>query len=194
MFKPYKGLTQEQIDKIRAVYGTLKKIETVTQTPWQAIAGIWFRESFSVKPPKRPGGPFQFDPIPSSGALRGLLDRFTDLPIHEKERLVSYGVNDFYAGGVFAACFFRMKTKPMVFPGCPDETIKDAMWGYNGRAKYHGSADGSPYVMNGYDEDHYPLRIIGTVPDGHGGREHVNRPDEKPGAFTVYKQLKELFP
>ena len=49
-----------------------------TGVPWQAIAGIWYRESFSLTPPTTPGGPFQFDSIPSSESLALLLKRFTE--------------------------------------------------------------------------------------------------------------------
>jgi hypothetical protein len=192
MTKLFIGLHSDPIKKIRSVYPILKKIEEVTQVPWQAMAGIWYRESFSVHPPSRHGGPWQFDPVPSPGCLRGFLNRFTSLSTVEKEDILRKGVNDFYAGGVLAACFFRLKTKPVITPDCPDEVIKDAMYGYNGR-KY-GSADHSPYVMNGFDEAHYPMRLIGTIPDDKGGRKHVDIYDHRPGAFTVYKQLKALFP
>lgn len=192
MYKPFVGLSQASIQRVRAVYPTLKLIQTVTDVPWQALAGIWFRESFSVAAPKTPGGPWQFDPVPSPGALRGLLDRFTALSPQIKREIVDRGVNDFYSGGVLAACFLRTKTKPVITPDASDDVIKDAIWGYNGKA--YGSADKSPYVMNGYDPAHYPMRLVGTIPDGKGGRKKVDVKDARPGAFTVYKQLKALFP
>lgn len=192
MFKPYKGLTDQQIKRVQAAYPALRQVQRITGVPWQAMAAIWYRESFSVTPPKTPGGPFQFDPIPSPGALRGLLDRFTKLNDEEKRRIAALGVNTFYTGAVLAACFLRTKTGPVITPDAPDEVIKDALYGYNGR-KY-GSADNSPYVMNGIDEAHYPMRLRGTIPDGKGGRKMVDIEDERPGAFTVYKQLKALFP
>lgn len=192
MFKPHKGLSKPQIEKIQDVYPTLKKIQQITNVPWQAMAGIWYRESFSIASPATPGGPWQFDPIPSLGAQKGLLDRFTKLPEEDKQQILQLGVNHFYAGGILAACFLRIKTGPVIFPGCPEDIIKDAIYGYNGR-KY-GSADKSPYVMNGFDEEHYPMHLRGTIPDGKGGRTWVDTEDKRPGAFTVYKQLEALFP
>jgi hypothetical protein len=192
MFKPFRGLPQACIEHVQDVYPTLRKIQEVTGVPWQAMAAIWYRESFSVAPPKTPGGPFQFDPIPSHGTLQGLLDRFTQLSREEKATLLQAGVNDFYAGGVLAACFLRVKTRNPIFPGCPDETIQDALYGYNGR-KY-GSADHSTYVMNGFDQAHYPMNLRGSIPDGKGGRKWVEDKDLRPGAYTVYLQLKVLFP
>jgi hypothetical protein len=192
VFKPYKGLPDASIKRIQEVYPTLKRIQTITGVPWQAMAGIWYRESFSVAPPKTPGGPWQFDPVPSPGALRGLLDRFTTLTDAEKQDIVNRGVNDFFTGGVLAACFFRTKTGPVITPTAPDSVIQDAIYGYNGRA--YGSADRSPYVMNGFDAAHYPMRLVGTIPDGKGGRKKIDTLDLRPGAYTVYKQLKALFP
>ncbi len=192
MYKPFKGLAEFEILKVKSVYKRLRAIQDLTGVPWQALAGIWFRESLSVSPPATPGGPWQFDPVPSQGTLRGLLSRFTKLSDIEKDKLVHLGVNDFYAGGVFAACFLRTKTGPVITPSSPESVIKDAIYGYNGR-KY-GDVDNSPYVVNGLDEAHYPMRLRGTIPDGHGGRTWVATDDTRPGAFTVYKQLKALFP
>jgi hypothetical protein len=192
MFKPYKGLTDADIKHVQSVYPDLHIIQEYTGVPWQAMAGIWYRESFSVASPETPGGPWQFDPVPSPGALRGLLDRFTKLDPDSKKSFVYAGVDHFGIGGIFAACWLRLHCKPIISLNSPDEDIKDAIYGYNGR-KY-GSADQSPYVMNGFDSAHYPMHLRGTLPDGHGGRKKVDTMDERPGAFTVYKQLKALFP
>jgi hypothetical protein len=193
MWKPYKGLNDTQIKKIQSVYLTLRKIQDITGVPWQAMAGIWFRESFSVAPPKEAGGPWQFDPIPATNYQRWLLDRFTKLSEVEKDLIINKGVNDFFAGGVLAACFFRTKTVPVVSIHSPDEVIKDAIWGYNGKA--YGSADNSPYVMNGWDESKWLMEIRGTI-----NGKSIKRPDgtwpkdARPGAFVIYKQLLSLFP
>lgn len=185
-----KTLTPAEIAHIRDNKTTLLSIQSATDVPWQAMAGIWYRESFSVTPPKRVGGSWQFDPPPTDWSIHSLLDRFTLFPQDMKNQIVAKGINDFYAGGVIAACWFRTKTARVVHAGADDSTIKDAIWGYNG--KKYGSADRSPYVMNGFDAAHYPMREIGTVPDGHGGRVHIDQLDHQLGAFTVYKQLLEL--
>lgn len=46
--------------------------------------------------------------------------------------------------------------------------------------------------MNGLDEAHKDMVLRGTVPDGKGGRKRIEIVDKRPGAFTVYKQLKAL--
>lgn len=199
-WKPYRGLSQSAIEHIvgcrrkgtSGVYPVLKRIQAITGVPWQAMAGIWYRESFSVTPPKTPGGPWQFDPVPPRSALNTLLERFATLSYAERMAILDKGVNDFFAGGVLAACFLKTKTRYPISPNCDPAFIKDALYGYNGR-KY-GSADRSPYVMNGYDEAHFEMNLRGTIPDGKGGRKWVDIIDRRPGAFTVYRQLKELFP
>jgi len=192
MFKPFQGLSKEDLDKIKRAYPLLRQMQNITNVPWQAIAGYWYREGMYLMPPKTPGGPWQFDPVPSRGTLKGLLDRFTKLQEAEKNAILDQGVNDFFAGGILAACFFRTKTPGVIHPDCPDETIKDALWGYNGKS--YGSADHSSYVMNGFDEAHFPMHFMGTEPDGKDGRKKVSFLDHRPGAFTVYKQLKAMYP
>lgn len=184
------GLTQRQIDRIVQLKETFVKAERITGVPWEAVAAVWFRESFSVTPPTTPGGPFQFDPTPTDAALLQLLDRFTKLDMLEKEHLINRGINDFQAGAIFAACWLRHKCKPVLTPNSPEKDIADAFYGYNGRA--YGSVDRSPYVMNMIDKEHAFMRLIGTIPDGKGGRKRVNTVDRRPGALKVYRQLKAL--
>lgn len=190
MFQPAIRLTDRQIDRIRQVKHVFEKAQTLTGVPWQAIAAVWYRESFSVTPPKTPGGPFQFDPVLNPVTQRMLLKRFTQLSDAEIEHYVNKGCNDFEAGAIYAACWLRLKTKPVITSDVSDDLIKDAFYGYNGRA--YGSADRSPYVMNGFDSKHKEMVLRGTIPDGKGGRKLVEIVDKRPGAFTVYKQLKSL--
>lgn len=185
-------LPAASIKRIQNVYPRLKRVQELTGVPWQAMAAIWYRESFTITPPKTPGGPFQFDPVPSRGTLKGLLKRFTKLDDQAINDVLLKGVNDFDSGALLSACFLRNKTGPVITPTVDDETIKDAFYGYNGR-KY-GSVEKSPYVMNGYDSARLNMELRGTIPDGHGGRRWVEIVDKRPGAFTVYKQLKKLFP
>lgn len=164
------------------------KAQALTGVPWQAIAAIWYRESFSVTPPKTPGGPFQFDPIPAHPVLDGLLQSFTHVTPAERERLISLGVNDFEAGAIFCACWLRLKSKFNLATDHSDEAMKDAFYGYNGRA-WGPHPESSPYVNNGADAHHTDMHIRGSVPDGHGGRRWIDNVDKRPGAFVVYKQL-----
>jgi hypothetical protein len=187
---PLPGLSDRQIERIRQVKQVFEKVEKLTGVPWQAVAAVWYRESFSVTPPQTPGGPFQFDPVLQPVTIRNLLKFFTRLSYPEIEQYARKGINDFETGALCAACWLRLKTKPVITPDAKDELIQDALYGYNGRA--YGGADKSPYVMNGLDSAHQDMVLRGTIPDGKGGRKRVEIIDKRPGAYTVYKQLKAL--
>ena len=56
-----------------------------------------------------------------------------------------------------AARLFKEKANKSSIAEDDYDIIKDAFWGYNGRA--YGSADASPYVANNFDSNHMNLRI-----------------------------------
>lgn len=190
MYVPAIGLTNTQVSYILSLRGKFKEVESATGVPWQAVAAIWTRESFSVAPPKTPGGPFQFDPPLGKSIIRAVLKQYSSLSMAKIEEFATKGVNDFETGAYCCAAWLRIKCKPVLTVDSSDDVIKDAMYGYNGRA--YGGADKSPYVMNGYDKDHVDMHLKGTIPDGKGGRKKIDVVDKRPGAFTVYKQLKAL--
>jgi hypothetical protein len=183
-------LSDAQLERIRQVKPMFEKVESLTGVPWQAVAAIWYRESFSVTSPKTPGGPFQFDPVLQPETICNLLKFFTPLSKADIQHYARKGVNDFETGALCAACWLRLKTKWVITPDVSDEVIQDALYGYNGRA--YGSTDRSPYVMNGLDEAHRDMKLQGTIPDGRGGRKRIAIIDKRPGAFTVYQQLKAI--
>lgn len=190
-------LTEQQLQKIISVKLILQHAEQLTGVPWQAIAAIWYRESFSITPPKTPGGPFQFDPLPSIHVLEGLLKTYTKLSEQRKAQILHTGVhtaleNDFATAALFAACWLRHQSKFNLAMDHTDAAIKDAFYGYNGRAwgKYPES---SPYVYNNFDQQHTNMVMKGSIPDRSSptGRKFISIVDRRPGAFTVYKQLIE---
>lgn len=188
MFTPSITLDKKQIEYINSFKHIFRNVQDKTGVPWQAVAAIWTRESFSVAPPRTPGGPFQFDPPLDIEVIGKLLHRFSTLTAEEIAKLAKKGINDFETAAFCCACWLRLNTKNVLTPKSSDEDIKDALYGYNGRA--YGSSDDSPYVMNGYDATHKDMHLHGSIPDGHGGRKWVNIEDHRPGAFTVYCQLK----
>lgn len=184
-------LTSAQIAVFKNHKPVFMRAQEATGVPWEAVAAVWYRESFSVTPPKTPGGPYQFDPIPQPGKLAWLLDNFTSkLTEKEKHDLIIRGVNDFSAGAIFCAAHLRSATRYLITVLATDEAIKDALYGYNGRA--YSSCERSPYVMNNYDEHHKDMTISGSIPDGKGGRKWISTTDKKLGAFAVFKQLRDL--
>jgi hypothetical protein len=183
-------LLPAQIAKIKTLKSVFLRAQELTGVPWQAICAVWYRESFSVASPKTPGGPYQFDPPLHDNVMYGLLNTFApSLTKEQMKELVRRGINDFAAGAVLCACWLRLHAKAKITPKSTMEDIKDAFWGYNGRA-FH-DADHSFYVMNGFDDKHMNMHIVGTVPNGKGGRKHIDTTDKRPGALTVYRQLLE---
>jgi hypothetical protein len=183
-----KRLSETDLLHIVANKGTFTKAADLTGVPWQAIAAVWYRESFSVAPPRTPGGPFQFDPMPSVEVLEGLLHSFTHISMIDMREWLSKGVNDFQAGALFCACWLRHQSRYKLSENHTDEAVKDAFYGYNGRA-WGPHPESSPYVYNEFDQTHSGMHIRGSVPDGHGGRHFIDNVDARPGAFTVYRQL-----
>lgn len=187
---PLRRLTLDQVKHVLKQKSVFERVEQVTGVPWQAVAAVWYRESFSVAPPKRVGGQFQFDPPPQRTTLRKLLQRFTKMNAWEIETTLDKGINDFPSAAIFAACWLRLKAKAVITPQASDEDVKDALYGYNG--KKYGNVEKSPYVMNGWDEPRMTMHLRGTVPDIHhpGQKIWVDIEDERPGAFCVYQQLR----
>lgn len=159
-------------------------VQELTGVPWQLLAGIWTRESFSVAPPKTPGGPMQFDPPLSQSEILHLIQKYTKLSLDESKVYTKKGINDFDTAILCAACFLLEKMGRFIKT---EADIKIAAWRYNGIVG--ADPTHSPYVYNGYDKDHNGMRLIGTIPDGKGGRKKIDIVDHRPGAFTVYTQL-----
>lgn len=190
---PLRRLTPDQVKKVLSQRAVFVYVEKATGVPWQAVAAVWCRESLSVAPPKTPGGPFQFDPAPTRQKLIWLLSTYTNLPNKDIINMADKGVDDFTVGALACAGWLRHKVTPRITPDVSDAVIKDAFWGYNGRA--YGSAEKSPYVMNGWDEARMEMMLTGTIPDKDrpGHRIEIKpRPEKRPGAFCVYKQLQAL--
>lgn len=172
-------LTEKQIDQIYAYRHILLLAQSLTGVPWIALAAIWYRErSLTLA-----SNPFQFDPVPSAELRRHLYDKYSSADPLDIETYVFQGVNNFQAAAILAACFLKHKgATPESF--CTAAGVKDAFWGYNGRA--YGGADKSPYVMNNVDQWHKDMIIRGTI-DG----KPVRTVDKKLGAYGVWLQLRK---
>lgn len=189
-----KRLSKKDLKKIASLKSVFLMAEELTGVPWQAVAAVWYRESFSVTLPKTPGGQFQFDPIPERAVILALFDRFAPGYVHFPQLVnwvkYSQATNVFDSGAVLAACWLRSKSKFNISVNHSDDAIKDAFYGYNGKA-WGPHPESSPYVYNEFDAMHHGMTIRGSIPDGHGGRKFISTIDQRPGAFTVYKQLLE---
>jgi hypothetical protein len=189
-------LNPEQVKKIVSVKNILERAQHFTDVPWQAVAAVWYRESFSIASPITPGGPFQFDPRPPVLILGDWLVVYAGLnPDSKSDSIIMHnlctgGVNDFACAAIFAACWLCHQCRYSLKIDHSDVAIKDAFYGYNGRA-WGPHPESSPYVYNNFDLLHTNMTIRGSIPDPHSktGRRFISMIDRRPGAFTVYRQL-----
>lgn len=188
-----KRLDKNQLQAFVRVKAILQRAAALTGVPWQAIAAIWYRESFSVASPETPGGPFQFDPPLSQVRMRKLLTTYCpSLTPAERELLIYQGLDKFASAAVFAACWLREMSQYNLKDNHSDQAMLDAFYGYNGRA-FGPNPYNSNYVVNELDLAHDDMLIRGSIPDKNnpGKRIWIKKTDLRPGAFTVYKQLLE---
>jgi hypothetical protein len=184
---PYHELNEQELDFLLQFKHVFVNVQGLTKVPWQALAGIWYRESFSVAPPKTVGGPMQFDPPLEQTHIMALLLKYTPLDGQQIKQFVLKGINDFPTAVLCAACFLKMKMNEEDLTS--DNQVKEAMWAYNGRIGYQ--PEDSSYVYNGFDKAHYPMKFWGTE-SKNGKRVDVEIIDKRPGAYVVYTQLVKL--
>jgi len=187
MFIPFRGLSPAEVKLVQANYPIYKQIQDITHVPWQALAGVHFRETNLAKTTKVKGGPWQFDPPPTNQTLLDLMGKYTTLTSEQKNNIVKNTINDLFSGGIIAGCWLQNKSNGRLTLAASDNLVMDALWGYNGRVQRN--AEDSSYVYNGFDEAHFPMEVIGTI-----NGIPVKSRDTRPGAYTVYCQLKSLFP
>jgi len=190
----------QAVRELRGAYETAVRI--VGGLPWQAIAAVHYREAEFAQRSTIPGGPFQLDPGGTGQELQERIEAYVQA-VRDKYGLLEGGTidSDFWLAAVVAAHELRSKVRAEIAAGSvvDGEVLADALWGYNGRSRYHtasGLPEGesswrySPYVSNDPKRG-VVLRIRGTVPDAtvQGGRRMIDRPDPRPGAMIVYREL-----
>jgi hypothetical protein len=94
---PKTSLDASEIQHVLVEKSILLQAEKYIGGPWQAMAAIWYRESFSIAPPKTPGAQFQFaPPDPAISLLKALLVRYTtNLSADEIQVITNQGVDNF---------------------------------------------------------------------------------------------------
>lgn len=177
------GASMEAINRLKPIY--LEASER-TGVPWQAIAAIHYRES-SNDPDKdlQAGNPIggPYGQASSSYSAFGTPTDMTQSAEFAAKELISKA-----AGGVVK--------KPVNVPNPEPAAMKDALFGYNGRASAYADQaetlgfnretepyEGSPYVMNMFDAKHRNMRIITRDFGGLDGT------DTRLGAYTLYVAL-----
>lgn len=173
------------INKLKSVY---EQASAATGVPWQVIAAMHYREASNnpngdLQAGNPIGGPYVKDSTvykaPGYGYPKSLEE--------SAEFAARYLIEKVNAGLV---------KKSVNIPSPDPEGLKDALFSYNGRADFYARQaqelgfnpatqpyEGSPYVMNNYDEVHKNMKI--ATGDGGG----INAVDTRFGAFTIYSRL-----
>jgi hypothetical protein len=152
-----------------------------TGVPWQVLAAIHYRENSNS-----PGGDLQAG-NPIGGPYANSSTDYTKYgyPKSIKESAV-----------IAAKHLMAVATKPINVASPDSEVLKDALYSYNGRAQAYAKQaaslgfnsatqpyEGSPYVMNNFDEIHMNMGMI-TKDNG-----PIDGIDTRFGAFTIYSRL-----
>ena len=186
--KDYKGndvFTSAQITTINENKTVYEEAAKQAGIPWQMVAVIHLRESGLSKTNPGNGQGIYQDYAKSNGP-------YPPGPVDDAE---------FLRQTVWAANFLKNKaTLPGLLATAEAGQVKDAFFGYNGRASVYGTQatslgftepyDGSPYVMNIADEKRDPA----TNPTGWGQIKSdggsIQYPANKDhGAFVMYTAL-----
>lgn len=172
------------IQRVNANMPVYKAAAAEKNIPWEMLAAVHYEES-------------------NNDASAPNMYRFSSPPSN-------VDVNNFVEATKYAGDFLQQKALEVVGrplranmdPENPndEQSIKDAFWGYNGRADYQRDIaeslgfdqgyEGSFYVMNNWDEDRIGLRIIGTDRDESGNTIHIDQPATRDGAWKVFILLR----
>lgn len=173
------GLNPADLSRIARLRPIYERAALKHNVPWEALAAIHYREGSNSLTHSVISGRAIGTPEPDQG-------------------------NKVYASfeetAVDGARILKAKSGGKLTADTVDPAItKDAFFGYNGRAGiYKDQAaslgydrnkegyEGSPYVMNNFDEKHQGLRLI---KHDHGG---LNGPDRRDGAYKIFVGLKKL--
>ncbi|HOE74465.1 MAG TPA: CHAP domain-containing protein [bacterium] len=151
-----------------------RRAAAATNVPWEALAAIHYREA-SLNP----------------GRSLGSGERLGSASPDQKRVLGS----SLYETAVWAGKHLQSKVGGRLTQDMTDgELLKDAFFGYNGRAKSYARQatamgfdkpyEGSPYVMNNFDAKH---KNMGIITRDYGG---IDGKDTRDGAYTVFVLLR----
>ena len=178
------GLPSDIVSNINKLKATYQKAEAETKVPWQLIAAVHYREANNSASKD----------LQSGNPIGGPYPAYASYPFGKPATLEESAV--FAAKQLISTASSGIVKKSILLPNPDPETIKDALYGYNGRAAAYAQQaaalgfsattqpyEGSPYVMNNYDAKHTNMKIITR---DFGSPDAV---DTRFGAFTVYAKL-----
>ncbi len=179
-------LDQAETAALQANTPFYQKAAAKTKVPWQVFASIHYRENnFKKENPGNGQGIFQF--------VNGEGGPYPPGPVSDEE----FERQLEYLGGAlqnnYVQANYPPHRKPLSETGVDSEEIKDTFFSYNGRAKAYieiagqlgfdpntQGYEGSPYVMNDFDDKHKDMKKIGT------DFGPVDTVDQQLGAFVIY--------
>ncbi len=180
------SLPKDFIDAVNKNKSIYESAARKTNLPWEVLAGIHYRESnMNTSKDLQAGNPIggPYKQASTSYARYGYPSTFEESVIIAGKELQSKAVAGIFGKNINAAAI-------------DSELIKDALFGYNGRAGVYVDQaaslgfdpvkqpyEGSPYVMSRYDAAHTDMKIITK---DFGGLDGI---DKRFGAFTIYVLL-----
>lgn len=178
-------LSSDIVNAINKLKPDYEKAATATGVPWQLLAAVHYEEANNNPDEDLQAG----NPIGGSGS------QYASYPYGIPTSLEQSAE---FAGKQLAnlATSTGVVKKPINIPNPDPEAIKDTLFSYNGRADAYAQQaaklgfdpvkqpyEGSPYVMNNYDDKHRNMLII---TQDFGQPDTV---DTRFGAFAVYAFL-----
>lgn len=162
-----------------------KRVAEQQNIPWEVLASIHYREhSNNPTNPSNGQGPYQLE------SLHGAIVANGGSTMVAGRRITLNDIQQFIsATEVTAFVLEKVYLRSSLTSTPSDETVKKAFLYYNAGPASSMQPDDSSYVMNNFDQEHYHMRIRGTVDHG---RVRVDGVDTRDGAFTVYYLLRYL--
>jgi hypothetical protein len=180
------GLPTAIVNAINQSQSAYEQAAQATGVPWQVLAAIHYRENSN-----NPNGDLQAG-NPIGGPYT-----------HSSTDYAKYGYPksleqsaEIAAKHLIATVGSGAVNKPVNVPSPDSEGLKDALYSYNGRASAYAQQaqdlgfnpqtqpyEGSPYVMNNFDQVHKNMKII-TQDNG-----PLDGIDTRFGAYTIYSKL-----
>ncbi|MDP4038684.1 MAG: hypothetical protein Q8P54_01810 [bacterium] len=184
--QPSGDLGKDIVDRINENKDVYVEAGEKTNVPWQLLAAVHYREA-SLKP---------YNPSNGDGAYGIVSKHYPPKDKLSREEFLQQSIDagEFLQGKVQSN--LSNHRTPLQKENTDPEVIKDTLYSYNGRAGAYAAQaaalgfdpstqpyEGSPYVMNKFDEKRQNMGII--TRDGGS----VSGQDTRYGAFTIYSKI-----
>jgi hypothetical protein len=180
------GLPNDVVSSINKLQSVYQQAAQATGVPWQLLAAVHYREA----------GNSPNQDLQAGNPIGGPYNAFSgDYTTYGHPKTLEESA-EIAAKHLIASANGGIVNKPINVDAPDPEAIKDVLFSYNGRAEAYAQQaatlgfdpktqpyEGSPYVMNNFDQVHRNMKII---THDFGGLDGV---DTRFGAFTIYSKL-----